>query len=262
MNSGQKIEKYASEHAGLQLATLDFELPAELEASEPPEARGLERDDVRLMVSYRSNNRVQHTQFRKLGQFLAAGDLLVINTSGTMNAALPAMRADGTPLELHLSTHLPADLWVVEVREAAAKATRPFYNMQAGESLSLPCGAKITLHVPYQAEQRESSVSDYTKHVRLWVATLQLPCTLSDYLGKYGFPIRYGYVTQAWTNDYYQTVYATEIGSAEMPSAGRAFTPRLLTQLIAQGIQIAPLLLHTGVASLEEHETPYEAYYR
>lgn len=262
MNSVPKIEKYASEHAGLQLTTLDFELPTELEANEPPEARGLERDDVRLMVSYRSNNRVQHTQFSKLGQFLAAGDLLVINTSGTMNAALPAKRADGTSLELHLSTHLPADLWAVEVREVAAKATRPFSTMQAGEALSLPCGAKVTLHVPYQTNQREISTLDHTKHVRLWIATLQLPCALSDYLDKHGFPIRYGYVTQAWTSDYYQTVYATEIGSAEMPSAGRAFTPRLLTQLIAQGVQIAPLLLHTGVASLEEHEPPYEEYYR
>jgi S-adenosylmethionine:tRNA ribosyltransferase-isomerase len=266
MQSVQKPAKYVYEHAGLQLATLDFELPAELEASEPPEARGMERDAVRLMVSYRADNRVHHTQFSKLGQFLAAGDLLVINTSGTMNAALPAMRSDGTsddtPLELHLSTHLPADLWAVEVREASAKATRPFYGMQAGESLYLPGGARVTLHVPYQAEQRDTDAQGDRKPVRLWIATLQLPCVLSDYLSEYGFPIRYGYVEQQWPSAYYQTVYATEVGSAEMPSAGRAFTPRLITQLIAQGVQIAPLLLHTGVASLEEHEPPYEEYYR
>ncbi|HKV01543.1 MAG TPA: S-adenosylmethionine:tRNA ribosyltransferase-isomerase, partial [Ktedonobacteraceae bacterium] len=94
----------------------DFTLPAELTASEPPEARGLERDEVRLMVSYRSDNRVIHTRFRKLGAYLQAGDLLVINTSGTLPAALPATRADSTACELHLSTHLPADLWTVEVR--------------------------------------------------------------------------------------------------------------------------------------------------
>jgi S-adenosylmethionine:tRNA ribosyltransferase-isomerase len=52
------------------------------------------------------------------------------------------------------------------------------------------------------------------------------------------------------------------MGSAEMPSAGRAFTPELITRLIAQGVQFAPLILHTGVASLEEHEPPYEEYYR
>ncbi len=261
MNSVQKIDKYAYNQSDLQLTTFDFVLPPELEASEPPEARGLERDDVRLMVSYRADNRVQHTQFNKLGRFLAAGDLLVINTSGTMNAALPATRADGTPLELHLSTHLPADLWTVEVREASTKATGPFYGIQPGESLDLPDGAKATLHVAYLSEQRNAP-SDYTKHIRLWIATFHVPCLLSDYLAQYGFPIRYGYVRQQWPIDYYQTVYVTEVGSAEMPSAGRAFTARLITQLIAQGVQIAPLLLHTGVASLEEHEPPYEEYYR
>src|SRR5690349_4630044 len=86
---------------------LDFELPPELEAHEPPEARGLARDDVRLMVTYRADNRVVHTQFRAIGDFLEPGDVLVINTSGTLNAALAAERADGTAVELHLSTHLP-----------------------------------------------------------------------------------------------------------------------------------------------------------
>ncbi len=90
---------------------LDFVLPPELEATMPPEARGLRRDDVRLMVSYRSDNRIEHMHFRDIGNVLNAGDVLVLNTSGTMNAALPVTRADGTALELHLSTHLPADLW-------------------------------------------------------------------------------------------------------------------------------------------------------
>ena len=250
----------------------DFTLPAELMASEPPEARGLERDEVRLMVSYRSDNCVIHTRFRKLGAYLQAGDLLVINTSGTLPAALPATRADGTACELHLSTHLPADLWTVEVRLPAEKATKPFYDAEAGEILHLPAGATVTLHVPYARESSGSMLTSRNDmpvactgkkgHTRLWIATLQLPCSLQDYLERYGFPIRYGYVKQHWPISYYQTVYATEPGSAEMPSAGRAFTPGLLTQLVAHGVQIAPLILHTGVASLEDHEPPYEEYYR
>src|SRR5947208_249694 len=88
-----------------------FVLPPELEAGEPPEARGLSRDEVRLLVSYRSDDRVAHARFRDLPSFLDAGDLLVINTSGTMNAALPARRSNGQAVELHLSTHLPGDLW-------------------------------------------------------------------------------------------------------------------------------------------------------
>jgi S-adenosylmethionine:tRNA ribosyltransferase-isomerase len=247
---------------------LDFTLPPELEASEPPEARGLARDEVRLMVSYRADDRVVHTRFRDLASFLEAGDLLVINTSGTMNAALPATRADGTALELHLSTHLPADLWSVEARLPDGPATRPFRDIVAGEVLSLPGGATATLHVPYISNRHTPAPDAFDRDVpaphpaRLWIATLRLPSPLDTYLAQHGFPIRYGYTKQRWPLSYYQTVYTTETGSAEMPSAGRAFTPELITRLISQGVQVAPLLLHTGVASLEEHEPPYEEYYR
>ena len=250
--------------AVLNVASLDFDLPPELEAAEPPEARGLARDEVRLMVSYRADNRVVHTRFRNLGTFLDAGDLLVINTSGTMNAALSAMRADGTMVELHLSTHLPADLWIVEVRAPGEEGTKPFYDAQAGETLHLADGAQATLHVPYLPDRSLAP----TGPTRLWIATLRLPSDgrkvtpLHEYLEQYGSPIRYSYVKQGWPSSYYQAVYATEKGSAEMPSAGRAFTPELITQLVAHGVQIAPLILHTGVASLEKHEPPYEEYYR
>ena len=74
---------------------LDFELPPELEAAEPPEARGLARDEVRLLTSYREDDRVVHAGFRDLPDRLHPGDLLVVNTSGTMNAALPATRPNG-----------------------------------------------------------------------------------------------------------------------------------------------------------------------
>src|SRR5262249_19024205 len=176
-----------------------------------------------------------------------------------LNAALNATRADGTPLELHLSTHLPAGLWVVELRLPDGGSTKPFFTAQAGETLGLPAGGKITLLTPYSGSEVAVKGGG---HARLWVASLDLPVELHTYLGEFGFPIRYSYVKQGWPNSYYQTVYATEMGSAEMPSAGRAFTPELITRLVAKGIQIAPLLLHTGVASLEEHEPPYEEYYR
>lgn len=235
-----------------------FQLPAKLEASEPPEARGLARDEVRLLVSDRATNQISHTTFRQLPDFLAAGDVLVINTSGTLNAAVPGLRSDGDAVEVHVSTRLPANLWLVEVRQPGEKASHPFYQATAGEIIALPQGASVTLHTPYQNEQ----LGQAKTKVRLWIATLNLPTTLNDYLAEHGFPIRYSYVKQAWPLDYYQTVYATEPGSAEMPSAGRAFTPELLTRLVAKGVQIAPLILHTGVASLESHEPPYEEFYR
>ncbi|HZS75915.1 MAG TPA: S-adenosylmethionine:tRNA ribosyltransferase-isomerase [Ktedonobacteraceae bacterium] len=237
---------------------LDFELPPQLEASEPPEASGLARDEVRLMVSYRSKNRVVHTQFRQLGDFLEAGDLLVINTSGTMNAAIRGQREDGTPVEVHLSTHLPDDLWTVEVRASLGKMTHPLFSMRAGEMVRLDGDGEVVLHAPYRPGNR----GPVEGRQRLWIASLHLPQTLQDYLARYGFPIRYSYVREQWPLEYYQTVYATEMGSAEMPSAGRGFTTELITKLVAQGVQFAPLLLHTGVASLEEDEPPYEEFYR
>jgi S-adenosylmethionine:tRNA ribosyltransferase-isomerase len=235
---------------------LHFELPPELEASEPPEARGLRRDEVRLMVSYLDDDRVVHSSFGDLPEFLEAGDALVVNTSGTMNAALPAEREDGTPLTVHLSTHLPADLWVVELRSSSGD--EPVLDGESGEVLSLPAGARMVLHTPYLSERRPNGEGPN----RLWISTLNLPVNLNDYLDRNGSPIRYGYVRESWPASYYQTVYATEVGSAEMPSAGRAFTPELITRLVANGVRVVPLILHTGVASLEDDEPPYEEFYR
>ncbi|RPI21739.1 MAG: S-adenosylmethionine:tRNA ribosyltransferase-isomerase [Chloroflexota bacterium] len=241
--------------------SLDFHLPPHLEASEPAEARGLRRDGVRLMVTHYRDDRIVHTRLSRLPEYISAGDVLVVNTSGTMNAALRAGRKDGTPLELHISTRLPADLWVVELRSLSPQGTLPFYTAEVGESLSLPGGASARLLAPYPKEQRKGTAG-YQSPVRLWIADLTLPTSLDKYLARHGFPIRYKYVREEWPIDYYQTVFAREMGSAEMPSAGRGFTPALLKRLKRRGVKTAPLVLHTGVASLEEHETPYEEYYR
>jgi S-adenosylmethionine:tRNA ribosyltransferase-isomerase len=235
------------------LDALDFTLPAALEATEPPEARGLERDEVRLLVSRRAQPEIAHAQFRDLGAFLHPGDTLVINTSGTLSAALAVTRADGSPLELHLSTRLPGGFWTVEPRTAREDGALPFRENLSGETLRLPGGATATLHAPYPATATPP---------RLWLATLRMPLPVPAYLERFGFPIHYSYVPDLWPSRFYQTTYVTEMGSAEAPSAGLAFTSQLMARLVAQGIIFAPLLLHTGVASLEDHEPPYEEYYR
>ncbi len=219
------------------LKPLNFRLPKEQEASSPPEARGLNRDQVRLMVTRQINQAVIHTQFHHLADFLDPGDVLVINTSGTLNAALNVLRPDGTPMELHLSTHLPADLWIVELRQPAANASEAYYEGKAGERLQLPEGGSAILLTPYRPDQRPHRTTNPPK-ARLWIATLDLPIPIEPYLEANGFPIRYKYVKEAWPNQYYQTVYATEKGSAEMPSAGRAFTPELITSLVAKACRL------------------------
>jgi S-adenosylmethionine:tRNA ribosyltransferase-isomerase len=238
---------------------LEFTLSPDLEAHEPPETRGLKRDEVRLLVSRKADDAISHVRFRDIADFLNAGDVLVINTSGTLPASLPALREDGMKLELHLSTYLPADIWAVELRLPTETGTLPFREIKIGERLELPGGASATILAPYLMNRSNAPKSEGS---RLWLAVLELPTSLLDYLGSYGKPIRYGYIKKDCDISFYQTVYANEPGSAEMPSAGRAFTSDIITQLVVKGVTVAPLVLHTGVASLEDHEPPYEEFYR
>ncbi len=218
---------------------LDFVLPPELEAREPPEPRGLARDAVRLLVTTREG-KVEHARFYQLPEFLRPGDLVVVNDSATLPAAVPARRADGRELTLHFSTQLPAGLWVVEPRQ-----TQP----DAGEALVMPDGGAATLLRRYPHSQR------------LWVAALDLPLPVVSYLHRWGRPIVYSYVPQTWPLEMYQTVYAAEPGSAEMPSAGRPFSGDVIARLAVANIQMARLTLHTGVSSLENDEEPYAEYF-
>src|SRR5438128_5734478 len=232
----------------LSTTALDFVLPPELEAREPAELRGSGRDDVRLMVS--SGNQIVHAHFRDLPRFLRPGDLLVLNTTATMPAALRARRENGEEIALHYSTSLPGGLAVVEPRAPhpgplpAGEGAR-----RAGEELTLPGGGRARLLIPY----RDSN--------RLWIAQLQLPEPLIDYLRRHGRPIAYSYIKEPFPLDAYQTVYARDEGSAEMPSAGRPFTRPMLACLRRSGVALAKIVLHAGVASLELHERPYEEWY-
>ena len=226
---------------------LRFELPPELEASVPPEARGITRDAVRMLVATRHDLGVVHAAFSDLPHFLDPGDLVVVNTSGTLAAAVEATGPEGLALTVHLSTRLPADLWVVELRMDG----RPFPHGRSGWTVALPAGGAVELLAPYARS-----------HGRLWVAALRLPDPLLEYLAVHGRPIRYGYVEGSWPVAMYQNVYATEPGSAEMPSAGRPFTTEVITRLVAKGVGVAPLVLHTGVSSLEAHEPPYPEEFR
>jgi S-adenosylmethionine:tRNA ribosyltransferase-isomerase len=134
---------------------------------------------------------------------------------------------------------------VVELRRAETGAR----DAHAGERLSLPAGGRAELVAPFRG-------------TRLWIAALALSEPLLDYLDHNGRPIRYRHLDGEWPLELHQTVYATEPGSAEMPSAGRPFTPELIARLVARGIDLAPVVLHTGVSSLESDEAPYPERYR
>jgi S-adenosylmethionine:tRNA ribosyltransferase-isomerase len=211
------------------------------EAREPAEVRGTGRDDVRLLVAL-GDGRIGHARFGELPELLDPGDLLVINTSATLPAAIPVRGGD---LRLHVSSPWVGGAWLVELREGGKR----FTGGEEGDVLLLPAGGSAVLL------ERDPGG-------RLWLASLRLPPSVPHYLARHGEPIRYSHTERAWPLASYQTVYATEPGSAEMPSAGRAFTPELITQLVAAGIDLAPLVLHTGVSSLEAGERPHAERYR
>lgn len=223
---------------------LDFVLPHDLEAHEPPEASGRRRDDVRLLVSEGLAEPID-THLGDLPVHLRAGDLLVVNTSATVPAALDGRRGDGEAVAVHLSTPLPDGRWLVEVRRVAEGTTVPYGRSVAGEVVALPGGASLIGDEPWRGSSR------------LTVARLEVDGPLLPYLGRWGRPIRYRHVPVPWPIDAYQTVFADEPGSAEMPSASRPFTTELVTRLVSRGVAFAPITLHTGVSSLEDHEDPY-----
>jgi S-adenosylmethionine:tRNA ribosyltransferase-isomerase len=221
---------------------VEFTLPRALEAHEPPEVHlGRTRDDVRLLVGRRISGEVSEHAFRDLPELLRPGDLLVVNNSATLPAAVQLDR-----ITVHFSTPVPGEddrVWLVELRRRTGKSSVPYSGGSADEWIPMPGQATLTLL------RRRTE--------RLWVA--RLSTGVVRYLRRYGTPIRYGYVPREWPTAAYQTVFAhgQETGSAEMPSAARPFTAELVTRLVSRGVLIAPITLHTGVASPEAHEPPY-----
>ncbi|GAA2747228.1 S-adenosylmethionine:tRNA ribosyltransferase-isomerase [Kitasatospora cinereorecta] len=239
------------------LDPFDVTVPPELSAREPAEARGPGRDAVRMLVGRRAPLTTAHHDFADLPDLLRPGDLLVVNNSATLPAALPGRLPDGTPVVLHLSSARPDPngRHLVELRRPTAGAAAYYPQARSpaapGLRIALPGGAGAVLTAPFTP--------------RLWHAHLDLPDPVGGtvgYLARHGRAIRYSYVDRDWPIEAYQTVFAEVPGSSEMPSAARPFTTRTVARLAARGVLVAPITLHTGVASPEAHEPPYPEWFR
>ncbi|MFI1913377.1 S-adenosylmethionine:tRNA ribosyltransferase-isomerase [Nocardia sp. NPDC020380] len=295
----------------LSMDAIEFTLPAELSATRPPEARGLARDEVRLLVSDEST--LTHARFRELPDFLYPGDLVVVNNSAVLDAAVDAQYRDETGV-LHFSTWLDDGGWVVELRDPRGVpwSGRP---LESGAHVWLPDGQALELRAPWLAGGARLWIADLVPEVAITkaavhgVAGTTVRPTGSGIdrggagdrsdgarsgiegrgggdrsdgsrmgfdrrgggdagdgvrrlLARYGRPITYAYVPERWSSSYYRTVFGREPGSAEMPSAGRPFTEALVTDLVAAGIALAPITLHTGVSSPETGEPPSPERFR
>ncbi|CAL9623383.1 S-adenosylmethionine:tRNA ribosyltransferase-isomerase [Streptomyces sp. NPDC057362] len=241
------------------MSSLAVRVPEELSARVPVEQRGpgLDRDGVRLLVSH--GTEVSHHAFGELPGLLRAGDLLVVNTSPTLAAAVDG-RVGHARVVVHFSTRGDDGRWAVELREPDGRGTTRARAMGmgvvgrgcgglAGTKVRLPGGARLVLEEPLSARGE-----------RLWWARVS-GVAVPELLREHGRPIRYSYTDRDQPLSVYQTVFALPAadgtGSAEMPSAARPFTARLVAELVSRGVQFAPVTLHTGVASAESHEPPY-----
>jgi len=222
-------------------------------ASAPAEARGIPRDGVRLLVA--TPERIQHTTFRGIGDFLRRGDMLVVNTSATVPGQLDG-HWRGRPVVVHVANGLGDGTRVVELRTAPAAAA-PILDASPSELVSLDPGGLVELLQPYP---RWGS-SPTAMGNRLWRGRVRVADGPAAYLRRHGRPISYGYLKQDYPIEAYQSVFALHAGSAEMPSAGRPFTPGLVARLVAAGVGFAPITLHTGVSSQDAGEAPQEEWF-
>ncbi len=209
-------------------------------ASAPPEAIGQRRDSVRLLVSTPHDDVA--TRFTDLAAHLRRGDLLVVNTSATRKSAIGVLDSS---LTLHVSAAVDDGTWIVEFRDDDGR--RPYRGPVPTRFDVM--GAALELVGPHNDDDVP----------RLWrVATT---ADLEAVLAAHGRWVRYDYVDGAAQDAWYQNVYATTVGSAEMASAGRPFSHEVLRALQQRGVDVASLVLHCGLSSQESGETPHTEDY-
>lgn len=229
----------------MKRAELLFERPRALQADGPPERRGLARDEVRLLVTTERGH--EHARFRDLPRFLPPGTLLVVNTSATLPASLPAQHAALGSLLANVSTSYGGGLYLVEPRKSASEPGP--LPLEVGDLLEIG-DLPARLVVPHPGLPR------------LWF--VQVEGDLRRAMERTGAPIRYGYLEPPYPPlADYQTLFSQAPGSAEMPSAARPFTARVVDDLRAKGIDLAGITLHSGVSSheLEADEVEEQALY-
>ncbi|MBL1079261.1 S-adenosylmethionine:tRNA ribosyltransferase-isomerase [Nocardia sp. 2] len=263
----------------IELERYDFTVPAELTATSPPETRGLSRDGVRLLVS--DGGVITHARFHELPAFLRPGDLVVVNNSEMIPAAVDARLGDASAV-VHFAARLDDGRWALEIRDP--RGTRWDGQTRRASGRNLAGSARSRSKPPRDEDGRvvaESAGREVKAGVRvrlsgghtallsapwlpgadrLWIA--EVDTDVPELLARYGRPITYSYVTERWSVSYYRTVFGREPGSAEMPSAGRPFTEALVTELVVGGVGLAPITLHTGVSSPEAGESPAPERFR
>ena len=229
----------------MQTSDFSYELPEALIAQTPLEPR----DSSRLMVCHRTSGRLEHRYFRDLPEYLSPGDCLVINETRVLPARLIGRRADtGGVLEMLLLRRIALDQWEVLVK--------PGRRAQIGLEFEFGDGllhATIVSHTDAGGRVVEFIYAGVFESLLEQLGQMPLPPYIHEQLED---------------SERYQTVYATQNGSAAAPTAGLHFTPQLLQQIESMGVEVVRVLLHVGlgtfrpvkVRDLENHPMHAEYY--
>ena len=229
------------------IKTSDFyyDLPPELIAQHPLERR----DQSRLLVLDRQTGAIDHRNFFELPGFLQSGDCLVLNNSRVLPARLLGVRRDTrTAVEVMLLRRLTDTDWETIVQ--------PGRRVRTGHQLEFLPGqltAEVISVLPGGNRIVRFQFSGIWEEILATAGTMPLPPYIHEQLTD---PERY------------QTVYASQDGSAAAPTAGLHFTPDLLDRMRREGIRIAELTLHVGLGTFRpvkvdnilEHDM-HEEYY-
>ena len=230
---------------------IQFKLPEGLSCPLPTEERNIARDEIRMLVTKRYGS-IYHTRFKHIDEYLQKGDVLVVNTSATMPSSFPVVLPGNRKGVVNFSTQLADQKWLVEIREIRDKKSFRWKEGDEYMEFRLSTGVSIKLKERF-----------YNNHqlLDLWIAELTLDQDVQSFIMNFGQPIKYEGLDKHYPLDYFQTFFSFHPGSSEMPSAGRGFTQSVVNKLLKKGIIIAPIMLHTGISSLEDNEPPYPEYY-
>lgn len=202
--------------------------------------RGISRDETRLLVMKRPTNEVEHTTFNQIGNYLNSGDIIVLNDSKTINALLHGWYGGNRRVEVRLCSRKTGNLWYCLIG--------PIPQVEIGERVVFNEGVQALI---------------VGRHEKIQSLMLLRFSTNGDFFRKInaiGRPILSPYISRKFDLSYFQNTYAKKDGSAEMPAAGRHFTPELVESLRKKGISHVFVTLHTGLSSMSVKETTFEEH--
>jgi len=251
---------------------LDYELPSELIAQHPANVRS----ESRLLVMERATGRLIDSQFGRLGDFLRAGDCLVLNDTKVLPARFFAHRRTGGRLEgLFLSATATAGVWEVMLKGARKLKPQEAIILEDKEQHDF-CTAQVLEKKPDGVCLLRVDSVGCAPHTDITVDTTATVCGAHPtWLDQVGFPPLPPYirrdrdVTLAESDRRrYQTVYARRPGAVAAPTAGLHFTDELLRQLKEAGVHFACVTLHVGAGTfkpiatetVQEHQIHREWY--